>query len=131
MVVGALLSVPFVATGGCQDRQVPLSKAAEVLYDSLVTANESMYALADPNLGYHRVDSLYLRATSRLDRRLARELLGAAQRAASSRHSEAKRAKVNRGLQGDHPGATREYCLGIDSLWYARYIGQPSAPRKP
>lgn len=129
--VGALLSVLFVAIGGCQDRQVPLSKAAEVLYDSLVTANESMYALADPNIGYHRVGCVYLRATSSLDRRIARELLGDAQRAVSSRHSETERAKVNRGLQGNHPMATPESCVGVDSLWHARYIGPSNVRRMP
>lgn len=129
--VGALLSVLVVAVGGCQDRQVPLSKAAEVLYDSLVTANESMYELADPNIGFHRRRCVYERAVSGLGRDLATELLRDAVSAVRSRHSGAEWAKVNKGLAGTHPASTPEYCVGADSIWYARYIGQPNASRKP
>lgn len=129
--VGALLSVLFVAIGGCQNRQVPLSKAAEVLYDSLVTANESMYGLADPNIGFHRRLCLYERAVSGLGRVLATELLRDAVSAVRSRHSGAEWAKVNKGLAGEHPASTPEFCVGVDSLWHARYIGPSNVRRMP
>lgn len=125
--VGALLSVLFVAIGGCQDRQLLLSKAAEVLYDSLVTANESMYALADPNIGFHRRRCVYERAVSGLGRDLATELLRDAVSAVRTRHSGAEWAKVNKGLAGAHPASTPEFCVGIDSLWYARTVTKPPA----
>lgn len=131
MVAGALLSVLFVAIGGCQDRQVPLSKAAEVLYDSLVTANEAMYDSVGPNLGYHRMGCVYERTVSTLGRELAERLSIQAEESVRSRHSRTELEAVNRGLQGNHPFATPEFCQRIDSLWYARYLGPSNVRRMP
>jgi len=128
---GALLFVLIFAllgaAGGCQGRREALSAPARILFDSLVAANEAMYASSDPNLGYARRGCVEERAVARLGLEPGERLSAEAAQEVRSRHSRTEWEAVNRGLGGDHPSPTPEFCARIDSLWYARIVAKPPA----
>lgn len=128
---GALLVALFFAllgaTGGCQGRRDALSVPARILRDSLLAANEAMYTSSDPNLGYDRLGCVEERAMAKLGLELVERLSNDIARGVRLRHSRSEWEKVNKGLMGDHPYSTPEFCARIDSLWYARIITKPPA----
>jgi hypothetical protein len=129
LLVGALCSVLLGATGGCQGRRDALSAPARILRDSLLAANEAMYTSSDPNLGYDRLGCLEERAMTKLGPELVERLSDDIARGVRLRHSRTEWETVNRGLGGDHPFPTPEFCARIDSLWYTRTITKtPSRP---
>jgi hypothetical protein len=116
-------ALPFVlifallaATDGCQGRRDALSAPARIVADSLVAANEAMYASSDPNLGYARRGCVEERAVARLGLEPGERLSAGAAEEVRSRHSRTEWEKVNQGLMGDHPYSTPEFCARIDSL---------------
>lgn len=129
IVAAALLSMLLCVTGGCQGRREEQSAPARILFDSLVAANEAMYASSDPNLGYARRGCVEERAVAMLGLEPGERLSAEAAQEVRSRHSRTEWEAVNQGLMGDHPAPTPEFCARIDSLWYARTITKtPSRP---
>lgn len=131
VVRGVLPVVLCASLGGCQERRAPLSEAARVAYDSLEAAEIATFELPNPNLGYDRGGCVYYRTRVSLGRDLAFELMSDAGRAVRARYSAADRKRVMYKLAGDHLTADPDVCIRVDSIWYADYLGKPSAPRTP
>jgi hypothetical protein len=127
MLAGALIFVLIATTGGCQGRRDALSEPARILADSLRAANEAMYTSSDPNLGYDRLGCVEERAMAKLGLELVERISDDIARGVRLRHSRSEWEKVNKGLMGDHPYSTPEFCARIDSLWYARIAAKPIA----
>lgn len=129
LLAGTVLIVLLLVTGGCQGRRESLSEPAQILRDSLLAANETMYTSPDPNLSYDRLGCVEERAMTKLGRELVERLSDDIARGVRLRHSRTEWEKVNQGLMGDHPYSTPEFCKRIDSLWYARTITKlPARP---
>ena len=131
LIVGALSSILFGATGGCQGRREQMSQPARIVFDSLIIAREAMYDSAGPTLGYHRGGCLFMRAMSTLGFDTASRIAQEAVNEVRARHSRAEEVAISRGLQGNHPAPTPEGCQRVDSLWYERAAKPPNARRQP
>lgn len=131
ILVGMLATLLLGATGGCKRLRGPLSEPARILFDSLLAGNEAMYSSSDPNLGYARRGCVEERAVAMLGLEPGERLSAEAAHEVRSRHSRTEWEAVNRGLGGDHPAPTPEFCARIDSLWYARLAKTPSARPQP
>lgn len=105
----------------------PLKGASRILYDSLVVAEEAMLDSASANLGFERVSCLFNRASQTFGIDSVSRISSAAGRTVREKHTRAELEAGQKGIAMMQPYADAEFCLRVDSLWYAR----AAALRKP
>ncbi len=126
-----LLASLLGAVGGCQRGAGRFSGNARFAFDSLVAANEALYDSATTTNAYDRIGCLYLRAYGRLGDADSYQVLKAANHQIIDRHSRTEQEEVNQRLHGEHPMASTEDCVGVDSIWYAHINARTSGHPKP